>query len=435
MNNQFKTEFKMNYKKILYTILILGSMVFFSMMFFPTIAENMDMLQGFMQNDFMKNMMAAFGMNVSAFGSLTGFYSAYSSMWIVLVGSLFFSYFAAELIAKEQKQGTIEYLLSRPTTRAKVYANKFAVLVVLALIFMISLTAVGYASLEMQKKVAPYQLNINKHSTEIEKEILTNSQTISSWFSFTEQDFNTFSYGMLLAEYKNNKSEIIESGFKQQNIDEMFKKILESPENFFEEIKQNPSQYKDMFGGNNLSDEQFLAGVNESEKEYKAFKYQFFNSQDVVKDFYEKSPEFFLNKINQENKVAELNQLLNGKILKQGLYNKYSLKKFIVLNTYMLLIILTLASLSFAFSAIVSTSFNSSQVAMVGILIMYFMDSFGSITAKTEFLTKITPFGYINTNVTDVGYSLSIHNVVVLITITLVAYAVGLIKYRKKDFS
>lgn len=435
MNNQFKSELKMNYKKVLFTVLILGSMIFFSMTFFPTIAENMDMLEGFMQNEFMKNMMTAFGMNANAFGSLMGFYAAYSSMWIVLVGSIFFSYFAAELIAKEEKQGSIEYLLSRPTTRSRIYASKYLVLLVLILVFSVVLATVGYVSLEVQKKAAPYQLNISKHTTEIETNILKNSQTVSSWLSFTEQDFNSFAYDMLLTEYKSNEQEIKESGIKKQDIDEMFKQLLDSPESIFIAIKQNPTKFKKMFGITDLSDEEFLASVSESETEFIAFKSQFLASKNLVKDFYAISPSFFLNKINNENKVDELNKLLNGTILKQGLFTKYNLNSFIVLNIYMLLLIIVLASLSFAFSAIVKGSFNSSQVAMVIILVMYFMDSFGGISSKTKILTQITPFGYINSNVTEVGYALQSSNVAVLISIAVLSYIVGLIKYNKKDFS
>ena len=91
MKNQFLIELKMNYKKIIIPTLIMAGLVFGSMFFFPTVADNMGVLEDFLQVGLMRNVLSVFGINAASFGSLLGFYSAYASMWIMLIGAIFFS--------------------------------------------------------------------------------------------------------------------------------------------------------------------------------------------------------------------------------------------------------------------------------------------------------------------------------------------------------
>ncbi len=435
MKNQFFIELKMNYKKIIIPTLIMAGLVFGSMFFFPTVADNMGVLEDFLQVGLMRNVLSVFGINAASFGSLLGFYSAYASMWIMLIGAIFFSYFSAEMTAKEEKRGTIEYLLARPTSRSEIYAAKYFTLIILIIGYMIVIGIIGYGSLELQKSAAPYQLDMTKHSPAFEKNVLDNSATISSWLDPVESDFNQFTYSMLLSEYQANEQEIKDSGIQQQDIDEILQNLQESPEGFFEQMKQNPRKYMDMFNIQELSEEEFIKELNDSEQMFKELKIDFLSSNNQVKDYYSMSPSYFLSKIKNKNKVVELNTLLNGAAIETGIFSKYDITKYLTLTMNMFLIIIVLASLSFAFSALMKGDFSAAQVAMITILIMYFINSFAGISAKTEFLKRLTPFGYINTNVADPNYGFELSNVMILISICLLAYIVGLIRYRKKNFS
>ena len=108
--------------------LIIGTaFVWMFVSLFPSMADKADELTKLIEN-YPEALMKAFGIgeNVQIFYSLETFMSLehYSLMWPILLIALTVSY-ASSSLAGEVEKGTIEFLLSLPMTRWKVFSAKY----------------------------------------------------------------------------------------------------------------------------------------------------------------------------------------------------------------------------------------------------------------------------------------------------------------------
>ena len=95
---------------------------------------------------------AAFGMDRLNFGTLTGFYAIECGNILGIGGALFAAMLASNMLCKEEKEHTAEFLLTHPVTRVRVVAEKLASLLVQtvimnAVVFLLaiaSVAAIGY---------------------------------------------------------------------------------------------------------------------------------------------------------------------------------------------------------------------------------------------------------------------------------------------------
>ena len=87
----------------------------------------------------------AFGMDEATWSSVIGFYSTYYGIYITLLMGIFTSSTGATIVGKEERDGTAEFLLTRPLSRASVGWTKMAVLATLFLIVYVvqTLVAIG----------------------------------------------------------------------------------------------------------------------------------------------------------------------------------------------------------------------------------------------------------------------------------------------------
>lgn len=85
---------------------------------------------------FPKEMLEMFGMNSIPLGSLEGVY-AQGYIMVTLMGSMYAAYTAASMLVKEEDEGSIEYLMSKPFNRIEIYSAKYIALVIIILIFNI----------------------------------------------------------------------------------------------------------------------------------------------------------------------------------------------------------------------------------------------------------------------------------------------------------
>lgn len=86
---------------------------------------------------------AAFGMDRLNFGTFTGFYAIECGNILGLGGAMFAAMTAAGVLAKEEREGTAEFLLTHPAGRTEVLSEKlaavlFQVVVLNAVIFAVS---------------------------------------------------------------------------------------------------------------------------------------------------------------------------------------------------------------------------------------------------------------------------------------------------------
>ena len=76
----------------------------------------------------------AMGMDAETWKNIMGFYSTYYGIYIIVLVSIFTTSTATGIISKEEKDGTSEFLLTKPISRGTVVKSKLAALYTLALI-------------------------------------------------------------------------------------------------------------------------------------------------------------------------------------------------------------------------------------------------------------------------------------------------------------
>lgn len=89
---------------------------------------------------------AAFGMDRLNFGTFVGFYTVECGNILGLGGALFAAMTAVSALAKEEKEGTAEFLLTHPVSRVKVITQKLAAVLIQVLLFNAVCFAVSVGS-------------------------------------------------------------------------------------------------------------------------------------------------------------------------------------------------------------------------------------------------------------------------------------------------
>ena len=85
---------------------------------------------------------AAFGMDRLDFGSLIGYYSIECGNVLGICGALYASYCAVDILSKEERGKTAEFLLTHPVSRARILAEKLLAVFIL----ITALNAVTYVT-------------------------------------------------------------------------------------------------------------------------------------------------------------------------------------------------------------------------------------------------------------------------------------------------
>ena len=118
---------------------LLGICVFL----FPEMKGEMDTVSEMFAS--MGSFTAAFGMDRLNFGTLTGYYAIECGNVLGLGGAFFAALCAVDILAKEERAHTADYLLSHPISRVKVMTEKLfsVVLRITALNVIIYLVSVG----------------------------------------------------------------------------------------------------------------------------------------------------------------------------------------------------------------------------------------------------------------------------------------------------
>ena len=143
-------ELRMGRKALAIWTAAIGGFIACCIFLFPEMAGQMKMVSNIFAS--MGAFTAAFGMDRLNFGTLTGFYAIECGNILGIGGALFAAMLASNLLCKEEKEHTAEFLLTHPVTRMRVVAEKLASLLVQtvimnAVVFLLaiaSVAAIGY---------------------------------------------------------------------------------------------------------------------------------------------------------------------------------------------------------------------------------------------------------------------------------------------------
>ncbi|MGG6431908.1 ABC transporter permease [Anoxybacillus sp. D401a] len=125
----FKREWKRNAKSLVIWTVVLSGLILLTLSIFPQFAEQQKEVTKLLQS-LPPAMIKAFGMDQLSIGDLTGYYGVRVYAMTTLLGSVYAAMLAANIVAKEENDKTIEFLLAKPVTRSEVLTSKGLVVVV-----------------------------------------------------------------------------------------------------------------------------------------------------------------------------------------------------------------------------------------------------------------------------------------------------------------
>ena len=121
----------------------IGFLVVICVLLFPEMQGQMNQVSDMFAS--MGSFTQAFGMDRLNFGELIGFYGVECGNILGLGGALFAAFMAVNVLSKEEKDGTAEFLLTHPVSRARVLTEKLVavLLQILALNMIVLALALG----------------------------------------------------------------------------------------------------------------------------------------------------------------------------------------------------------------------------------------------------------------------------------------------------
>ncbi|WP_270182095.1 ABC transporter permease subunit [Alkalihalobacillus sp. CinArs1] len=119
----YNREMKKNMKSLLIWSIILAGIILMTLSIYPQFTQDQQTMNDLL-SAYPDSFKQAFGMDRLNIGSLLGFYGMQIHFMTTLFGSIFAVMLASNMIAKEENEKTVEFLLSKPITRARVIAEK-----------------------------------------------------------------------------------------------------------------------------------------------------------------------------------------------------------------------------------------------------------------------------------------------------------------------
>ncbi len=136
-------ELKQSWKALLIWTLAIGSFIVICLFMYPEMKTQMDSISSIFSS--MGAFSSAFGLDTLDFGTLKGFYGIECGNILGIGGALFAALIGIGALAKEEKNGTAEFLLTHPLSRAEIITAKLvSVLIqILALNIVVWLMAIA----------------------------------------------------------------------------------------------------------------------------------------------------------------------------------------------------------------------------------------------------------------------------------------------------
>lgn len=142
----FRKELKFHRTAFLVWASSIVALSLITMAAMPTMLANASSISGFI-SAFPKAFLKAFSFDPASFTDPLGFYVVYSTLYVALLGSAFSMSVSAGIIAREESQGSADFLLAKPVTRSEVALTKIAAWLLLVIALNVVTFIAGWASL------------------------------------------------------------------------------------------------------------------------------------------------------------------------------------------------------------------------------------------------------------------------------------------------
>lgn len=146
----YQREMKRNLKSLIIWSVIFSAYILLLLSMYPQFAADQQALHNMMEA-YPEQLKKAFGMDTLNFGSVLGFYGVQVYMMITLVGSIYSAMLASGILVKEESEKTIEFLLSKPITRAQIVFQKWGAVLTNLVIFNACITTASIIGFQFTK--------------------------------------------------------------------------------------------------------------------------------------------------------------------------------------------------------------------------------------------------------------------------------------------
>ena len=143
--NILRRELRGGLRTLLIWILVLGAFNVLMMGIFPSFSRDAERAQDLM-NLFPESMIKALGLNLIDLSDPIGYYALEVYLVVILLGSVFAAMLGAGILAKEEDDKTVEFLLARPVARTSVLLQKVSAYVVILVAFNVGLAALSFVA-------------------------------------------------------------------------------------------------------------------------------------------------------------------------------------------------------------------------------------------------------------------------------------------------
>ncbi len=129
MNNLIKTEFKRNLKSLILWTVIVAGLALLMLLLFPAFEDIYADLEALLAG-YPEGFLEAFGLgeNGLEMDDIYGWFGVEGYLFVLLIGSVYAGLLGGGILAKEEDEKTIEFLLTKPVSRTEIYLGKLIVI-------------------------------------------------------------------------------------------------------------------------------------------------------------------------------------------------------------------------------------------------------------------------------------------------------------------
>ena len=148
-------ELKRGWKALLIWTLAIGSFIVICLFMYPEMKGQMDSISSIFSS--MGMFSTAFGLDTLDFGSLKGFYGIECGNILGIGGALFAALLGIGALANEEKNGTAEFLLTHPKSRADIVTAKLVSVLIQIVILNLVVWLMAIASTAAIGEAIPWK--------------------------------------------------------------------------------------------------------------------------------------------------------------------------------------------------------------------------------------------------------------------------------------
>ena len=275
---------------------------------------------------------------------------------------------------------------------------------------------------------------MDNYDQRVEKAIMAESETISSWLPHDEKEFEQLMMTVMMSEYQTAQDDMGELDFNMTYLEDHMEEILMDPEGYMQLVLADPVYYLELLQLPDMDVAEFTSEVEKSIAEYQEAKKEFTRTDNVVETYFSLSPQYFLQHILDLDRTEAFNSLMAAQGVRANIYQVYEFSKFITLQFNMLLAILVMASIGYCFAALTEGNRTSRQVVILLVIATYFLNTFTQLAPSTQFLSYLTPFAYFDLAVNSPDFGLHLGRLAMIGSIMIGLVGLSIWRYQRKDF-